>query len=300
MQSKPSNCPFCQSKHISYLHDCKDHTLSQEHFEVWLCTDCEGGFTAHAPQAEKIGAYYQSENYISHSNTRKGLVNRLYHWAREWMLKSKTQLIDSLQEGKKGRLLDIGSGTGYFLRAMSQKAWQTQGIEPDQKAREFSIQEFGLQVDAPEKLFQLSAQTYDVITLWHVLEHIHTLDEYWQAFGRLLKANGTLIIAVPNRKAWDASFYGPEWAAWDVPRHLWHFAPKTFEIIAQRYGFQVIRKKIMPFDPFYISLLSEKYRQNPLALPMGFLRGFYSLLLSLSDTNRGSSLIYVCKKTKIS
>lgn len=289
------NCQVCQSSAIQAVTQIKDHSITKETFELHKCTECGFLFTQNAPEESESGRYYQSEDYISHSNTSKGLVSRLYHIVRDIMLGRKFGLVNSL--GSTKNLLDVGSGTGYFLNFMKQKGYATFGIEIDEKAREFSKKQFGLDVNTPEYLKNGGInQKFGYITLWHVLEHLYDPNVYLQTFYNLLEDDGHLIIAVPNHACFEAKYYGTYWAAYDVPRHLWHFTPETLEKIATKNHFKLITKKMMPFDPFYNSLLSEKYKNSNLGMLQGFVIGFVSYLKGLMDVNKSSSVIYVLKK----
>lgn len=296
MQVTHTQCPVCGNAQLSPFLICKDYTVSSEKFEISYCKKCNTGITQSVPDQASIGVYYQSENYISHSDTKEGLINRLYHIARNLMLASKRNTVVAHTRLAKGSLLDIGSGTGYFLNTMKQNQWEVTGIEADENAKNFSQKQFGLNVFAPEELHKLPQHQFDAITLWHVLEHLHDLNGTWEAFVRLLKPSGVLLIAVPNHQSYDAQHYQQYWAAYDVPRHLWHFSPKSLEVLAQKHNFQIITKKIMPFDPFYIALMSEKYKGNKLGLIAGAWHGGMALLKSIIDVNKSSSVIYVLKK----
>ncbi|TAH20365.1 MAG: class I SAM-dependent methyltransferase [Cytophagales bacterium] len=291
-----TECPICSGKNLIPFLVCKDYTVSGEQFEIAYCQPCHTGLTQNIPDQASIGSYYKAESYISHSNTKAGLINRLYHYARNWMLRSKYDLVSKATHVHQGSLLDIGSGTGYFLDMMKKKQWQVKGIEADEDARKFAEQQFGLTIFPPSELTRLAEKQFDAITLWHVLEHLHELNGSWQQFGRLLKDAGTLFIAVPNHECYDAAHYKAQWAAYDVPRHLWHFSPTSIATLAQNHGFQIMEKKIMPFDPFYIALLSEKYAANSIGLIRGALHGGIALLRGLLNVDKSSSIIYVLKK----
>lgn len=292
-----TSCPICQHTNLQPLFEAKDYTVSQELFRIDICQQCQTGITQKTPVIEEIGVYYQSDDYISHSNTKKGFINRIYHTVRSYMLGKKQQLITQLTHKKTGNLLDIGCGTGYFLDTMQQAKWKVQGIEADEKARNFATTQFNLQVDAPQKLQQLPDNSFDVVTLWHVLEHIHDLHGYLAEIKRILKPQGTLLIAVPNYQSYDAQHYKALWAGYDVPRHLWHFAPKSLAVIAEKYQLNLSHHFIMPFDSFYVALLSEKYQGNSLALVAGFFHGFLSLLGAWKNAKKASSVIYVLQKS---
>lgn len=272
---------------------CKDHFVSGEEFHIKSCQSCGFRITEDAEDEAGIGRYYQSEEYISHSNTTKGLVNNIYHKVRSFMLRRKSSHVIHFSSVEQGEILDIGCGTGYFLNEMQTKGWKVTGIEKDDKAREFASSEFNIKCFGPEQLNKLSEGKYNVISLWHVLEHIHNLNEHMQRFKELLAGDGTLVLALPNFLSYDARHYKEYWAAYDLPRHLWHFSPDQIIRLAEKHGFSLKGIKRMPFDSFYISLMSEKYKQNKLALFSGFLQGKISFLNSLIRKRECSSLIYV-------
>ncbi|MFW6257463.1 MAG: class I SAM-dependent methyltransferase, partial [Prolixibacteraceae bacterium] len=286
-------CPVCDSNDFSYFLTTTDFFVSGEQFDINHCNVCGLKVTRNAKDEEQNGKYYQSENYISHSNTGKGIVNLLYHLVRKYMLKKKRKLTEKTAGYKKGSLLDVGSGTGYFLNEMKSHGWQVTGIEKSSEARQFAAEKFEMDLKTDEEMFQMQDSRFDVITLWHVLEHIHRLSESMEAFFRLLKPNGKLVIAVPNRSSFDAKKYKEYWAAWDVPRHIWHFTPKCIRLLAQKHGLRVKCMYNMPFDSFYISILSEKYKQSSFPLIRGFITGKISWLISLTRKGRASSVVYV-------
>jgi SAM-dependent methyltransferase len=289
-------CPVCGSKQFNPFITCTDFFVSGEQFEIRECSGCGFKFTANAEDEENIGRYYQSEEYISHSNTSKGLVNAVYHRVRNYMLGRKRRLVEKVVQKKSGNILDVGTGTGFFLNEMKKNGWQVSGIEKSDDAREFAKKEFSLEIGEPELLFQFRSESFDAITLWHVLEHIHQLNENMEAFVRLLKPGGKLIIALPNHTSYDALHYEKYWAAWDVPRHLWHFAPPQMQVFGKRHGLKMISLHTMPFDSFYVSLLSEKYKKSKLPLFKGLMHGKISWLKSLANKKRCSSVIYVFGK----
>ncbi|MEM6343186.1 MAG: class I SAM-dependent methyltransferase [Bacteroidota bacterium] len=290
-----AQCPACRSDKIFFVLSAKDYTVSQEKFEVWHCQNCQLRFTQHIPGENEIGKYYQSEEYISHSNTSKGLINTLYQWVRNYTLGQKRKLIEKLSGRKSGALLDIGCGTGEFLGTMKTAGWQTLGLEPDEGARAQAKSQ-GVEVRETEQLFSLEADRYDVITMWHVLEHVHRLHEYLEKIYSLLKKDGLLIIAVPNYSSRDAEHYQAEWAAYDVPRHLYHFHPESMRNLIEQHGFSLEKMQHMPFDGFYVSLLSEKYRHGKSRLVPAFLQGLRSFLKSSGNSATGSSVMYMIRK----
>jgi 2-polyprenyl-3-methyl-5-hydroxy-6-metoxy-1,4-benzoquinol methylase len=291
-----STCPLCSSVKIELQFTCKDHFVSGEVFPVSTCADCGFTFTSEHPDEESSGRYYESEDYISHSDTSGGLVNRLYKTARDFMLHRKTAIVKRFTGLQRGNLLDIGSGTGYFADAMKRSGWQATGVEISSKAREFSAKTFGIEVIVPSEISNLPAGSYDCITLWHVLEHFADPFSYMNDIAQLLRPDGRCIIALPNCSSFDAAHYQKFWAAWDVPRHVWHFTPDTFRMFAQKTGFEVIAIRTLPLDVFYISILSEKYRGTMLHFPVGLLKGAWFWIRSLVDNQRSSSMIYVLKR----
>ena len=291
-----SICPVCNANAFSDFLTCTDYFVSGEEFQIKKCNSCGFKFTVNIEDESNIGVYYQSEKYISHSNTSKGLVNNAYHRVRKLMLGKKRRLVEKSTALKTGKILDVGTGTGFFLNEMKAKGWQITGTEKSDEARSFAKNEFGLELLPTEALFTLPENTYDVITLWHVLEHIHELNKNMDAFYRLLNPNGKLIIAVPNNESSDAIHYKNYWAAYDVPRHIWHFAPTQMEKLGQKHQFRLRGIFTMPFDSFYVSILSEKYRKSKLALIKGFYFGLISWFKSQFKPEDCSSVIYIFEK----
>lgn len=291
-----SHCPICNSTSINPLLTVKDYTVSNEEFVIWQCGQCTLRFTQDIPDAASIGAYYQSEDYISHTNTSKGLVNQLYQRVRKLTLEQKAKLIQQVTGLSTGALLDVGCGIGAFVHTMQQKEWQATGLEPDANTRRLSKELYGLDLQDASELYSLTPTSFDAITLWHVLEHVHDLHAYIEQLKSLLNSNGRLFIAVPNYQSVDANIYGSTWAAYDVPRHLYHFTPKSIQTLMSQHGLQVISEKPMWFDSFYISMLSSKYRFGKTKLVGSFISGLRSNLTALANRERCSSLIYIIKK----
>jgi SAM-dependent methyltransferase len=296
MRIKHSSCPACQSTRIQHKYDIKDHSVSGEVFPVWICLSCRFMFTQQIPDAATIGPYYRSSAYVSHTDTREGLINRLYHLVRNLTLQSKKKLLVRSTRKSTGSLLDLGCGTGAFLKVMHDAGWQVQGLEPDDAAAKIARERSGLQVDKPEKIHGLNAETFDAITLWHVLEHVHTLTEYLQTMHRLLKKDGVLFIAVPNHTSLDARHYQEAWAAYDVPRHLYHWSPQSMQSMLEKNGFELVEKRPMWFDAFYVSMLSEPYLTEKKNLLKAIWVGLRSNLVTLMNRDRCSSIIYIIRK----
>jgi 2-polyprenyl-3-methyl-5-hydroxy-6-metoxy-1,4-benzoquinol methylase len=288
-------CPVCGESTIQPALEARDYTVSQQVFPIWECTACTLRFTQDVPEAEHIGPFYQSETYISHSDTREGLVNKLYHRIRSITLKKKKDLIAAVSGKTAGSLLDIGCGTGAFLHTMKSAGWQVRGLEPDAGARAKAAELYGLSVAPVDQLFSLPSGSFDVITMWHVLEHVHELKAYIDQCKKLLVPGGTLVIAVPNYTSADASHYGPYWAAYDVPRHLYHFSPKSMQHLLTQGGFTLQAMKPMVFDSFYVSMLSERYQHGKDRLVQAALTGLQSNLKASGKPEKSSSVIYIAK-----
>jgi 2-polyprenyl-3-methyl-5-hydroxy-6-metoxy-1,4-benzoquinol methylase len=291
-----TSCPACKATAIHKVLPVKDYTVSQELFEVWHCDACTLRFTQDIPAESVIGKYYQSENYISHTNTNKGLVNRLYHIVRNYTLSSKKKLVQSVTKRATGNLLDVGAGVGAFASYMRQQGWQVTGLEPDAETRARAQEQNRIALQDTSDLFKLPVGQFDAITMWHVLEHVHRLHEYLDQLKALLKPDGVLLIAVPNYTAHDADYYQQCWAAYDVPRHLYHFSPASMRGLLQQHGLTVKATKPMWFDSFYVSLLSEKYKTGKASVVKGFLRGFISNMKAMGQREKCSSLIYIITK----
>ncbi len=226
-------CPVCGSVEIEHFLSCKDYLTTKEQFEICKCKVCSFAFTQDFPVESEIGRYYDAPEYVSHSDTHKGLINFLYHQVRKISLRSKARLVSKYAEIKKGMLLDIGSGTGYFMNKMKERKWIVTGVEISEDARKYAKQKFGIDSQASEYLYEIPCKTKDVITMWHVLEHLEHLNRVLEYIQGVLKDNGTLVVALPNKDSLDARHYGEFWAAYDVPRHLWHFSPADFEHLAR-------------------------------------------------------------------
>jgi SAM-dependent methyltransferase len=289
-------CPACGSDELKSVLSAVDHTVSHEQFAIWQCQRCGLRFTQDVPDAGAIGPYYHSEEYISHSNTTKGLVNRLYHLVRRQTLADKRSLIQSATRRKQGKLLDIGAGTGAFAGYMQQRGWVVTGLEPEAAARERAQADHGVRLLGMDELDVLPEESYDAITLWHVLEHVHDLHPYLERLRSLISKGGRIFIAVPNYTSYDAAVYGGAWAAYDVPRHLYHFSPDSMEALLGRHGLQLHYSQPMWYDSFYISLMSEKYRNGKGNAPAAVYTGLVSNVKAFVDKSRCSSLIYVAGK----
>ena len=270
----------------------KDHLVSNEEFTLDFDAEKEMLLTKPQPETSKLSQYYESDQYISHTDNKKGLVPFLYHVVKKRSLKKKLGLINSLKKNAKS-ILDIGAGTGAFLSFIKSDFRYVTGIEPNQKARELA-QEKGISLE--QDLNDVRDKLFDVITMWHVLEHVPNLEETIRDVEALLKPNGILIIAVPNFYSFDAAYYKNFWAAFDVPRHLWHFSKASMNKL---FSDKLSLLKISPmvFDSFYVSMLSEKNKSGKLNLLKAFFVGLRSNIYALR-TKEYSSLIYCYQKPK--
>ena len=291
-------CPVCGSTHLKRVMTCTDFYASGEQFELYSCEDCGFTFTQGVPVEAEIGKYYETPDYISHTDTRKGAMNSVYHYVRSYMLGRKARLVAKEAHRKTGRLLDIGTGTGYFADTMVRRGWKVEAVEKNPQAREFAKEHFGLEVKPESALQEFAPSSFDVITLWHVMEHLEHLGEVWQQFHEMLTEKGLLIVAVPNCSSYDAQRYGEYWAAYDVPRHLWHFTPGTIQQLASRHGFIMAARHPMPFDAFYVSMLSEKHRGSSCSFLKGMYVGTLAWFSALGRKERSSSMIYVFRKKR--
>lgn len=287
-------CPVCSAtQHRPYL-ECKDYTVSHKTFKIVECASCGFKFTSPRPADSELGDYYKSEDYISHSNTNKGIISKLYHLVRNYTLSQKEALLRKYVS--RGTMLDFGCGTGMFLKTCKDKGWKVFGMEPDSGAR--TIGE-GMGLDVKENKQQLESMIADgslnAISLWHVLEHVTDLKETLDFFKRKISNKGTLFIALPNYTSADAKHYGPHWAAYDLPRHLYHFDLESVSSLLRSHGFKLIDTAPMKFDSYYVSMLSEQYKNGSPAHLKAFIQGFTSNLKA-KQARDYSSVIYVFNK----
>ncbi len=273
----------------SYLKT-KDYSVSDEEFELLYHEELDMLITS--PQPKELDKYYQSDNYISHTDSNRTFFDKVYQVVKKVSLLQKVSLIGRYAQDDRS-LLDIGAGTGDFLFAASQKGWTITGVEPNWKARgKASEKEVSLSAD----LESVMHRKYKVITLWHVLEHLPDLENQILKMMSILEENGTIVLAVPNYKCHDAKYYKNFWAAYDVPRHLWHFSRESIHRLCKKYGLEVVDTRPLIFDSFYVSILSEKYKGSRFGFIKGFFRGLTSNLSALF-TKEYSSMIYMVKKT---
>ncbi|MEX2335736.1 MAG: class I SAM-dependent methyltransferase [Fulvivirga sp.] len=269
----------------------KDYLVSGETFDLVYCQNHELLITSPTLEPKDLSRYYQSENYISHTDSKKGIFEKLYQAVKKFTVSRKVALIKK-ENKSEGKLLDIGAGTGGFLLSAKNNNWKVYGVEPNDQARNLSSEK---RVVLNKTLEEVSERDFDVITLWHVLEHLPNLEDDINLIHSKLKKEGTLIIAVPNFKSYDAYYYKKYWAAFDVPRHLWHFSKSGIKSLFEEKGFTLKKVKPMLFDSFYVSLLSEKYKTGKQNWIKAFWIGFRSNLHGFVKKEY-SSHIYILKK----
>ncbi|MFZ4105171.1 class I SAM-dependent methyltransferase [Flavobacterium sp.] len=267
----------------------KDHSVSQETFELLHDEELDFLITNPQPSLEKLPSYYESVDYISHTDGNKSLFEKMYQFVKSIALKNKLKLINL--QSSKGRILDIGAGVGDFLNVAKNDGWQTIGIEPSDKAKAIAKSKG---VSFVESLSELESNSFDVITMWHVLEHVPDLENQIKELKRLIKPTGTVIIAVPNFKSYDASYYGKFWAAYDIPIHLWHFSKIAIKKLFANEDLELKEVLPMKFDSFYVSLLSEKYKTGKMNFIKAFFIGWKSNWRGKQNSEY-SSHIYVLK-----
>ena len=283
-------CPSCGHAKSKLFTKVKDHFLTGENFSLVQCENCSLVYTQNRPLLEKIGDYYKSEDYVSHSSTKKGVVNRVYNVVRNYTLGKKVKLIRSLTSGT--HLLDIGAGTGHFLKRAKDEGFTVLGLEPDPDARKVAKELNDVELLPLESLKELGASRFDAITMWHVLEHVYDLNEELETILSSLKEGGVFVVAVPNYTSFDASYYKEFWAAYDVPRHLYHFEPKTITNLVESKGLKFEKMLPMKFDSYYVSMLSEKYKGG--SIVNAFRIGLLSNMKAKNGTY--SSQIYIFRK----
>jgi len=293
-----TQCPVCQSTRFHDFLKVKDHTVSQAEFQIVACDSCGFKFTNPRPPAEEIGQYYQSADYISHHDNARDLMSTIYSQVRNYTTQQKIKLLDQTVE-KKGSLLDVGSGAGFFMSQAKAAGWKVSGTEPDAQARTIGQGRVGEDIYETIDDPFFTNKLYDAITMWHVLEHVHRLKGTMDWLHEHLAEKGRLFIAVPNPESDDAQVFKKNWAAYDVPRHLYHFSKKAMRQLAEKHGFRVQEILPMWFDAYYVGLLSTRYQSGKTSLPLSVWRGTVSNWKgrkAADESPNTSSLIYVLSK----
>jgi 2-polyprenyl-3-methyl-5-hydroxy-6-metoxy-1,4-benzoquinol methylase len=297
MFERIDHCPICDSSLKDHALIVKDYMVSGESFAITRCRNCSFLYTNPRPSSAQLGKYYDSEQYLSHQSKQKTLFGRMYEWARNRALHQKLKWIEF--NAKKGSLLDYGCGAGYFLKYAERNGWESTGIEPNEKAKSLASKDFNGNLYSG--IDQLPKQKFDAITLFHVLEHVPNLNETLEGLRKRLHKDGTLFIALPNHESNDAKKYKEFWAAWDVPRHLYHFNPYTAALLFKKHRLSLQKVLPMKMDAYYVSLLSEQYKEGTRspsikAYWQAFWAGRKSNRLAGKNNNNFSSLVYVLKK----
>lgn len=284
-----NTCPWCGTPSSKSYLKLKDYFLTKQDFEILECPSCGLLFTTPRPQGADLDQYYQSEEYYSHQENKMGFIPKVYEAVKSINLKNKVSMaIGGLPQGK---LLDIGCGVGDFLVHVKQKQWDVVGVEPSEQARSIAEQRLQSKLLLPNELHQLPDASFDVITMWHVLEHVDNLPDQVSELRRLLKPGGRLLIALPNYRSFDCIYYKDKWAAWDVPRHLNHFSRSSIQNLFPSESFKQIETQKLKWDSYYISFLSERYLGHSLPLVRGFWTGLRSNLKAHAS-GEYSSLVY--------
>ncbi|WP_075348779.1 class I SAM-dependent methyltransferase [Algoriphagus marinus] len=298
MIERLTKCPLCKSGLFLNSKEVIDHAVSKESFIICKCTSCDILFTNPRPTQEEISKYYDFPEYYSHNDSPKGITQYIYNKIRSIAIKGKISLLTELKP-KKGSLLDFGCGTAEFIYQAEQKGWKVTGIEPNTKAKEQALTKLENQIHS--NLDGLNKNDrFDLITMFHVLEHVHELRKTVKKIIKHLKSNGYIIIAVPNPASFDAEVYREKWAGWDVPRHLYHFTPKSIESFQEIFDLELIDQKKMPFDSYYVSLLSEGYKAPQTSMLSKYWKaiktGYKSNSLAKTQGSNYSSNLYIFKK----
>ncbi|MGI4759379.1 MAG: methyltransferase domain-containing protein [Janthinobacterium lividum] len=293
-----TTCPVCGSPDLHDKLRVQDKSVSQETFTIQQCGACGFQFTNPRPDAASIGKYYESDAYVSHNSAAQGLVNRVYKVARYFTVRRKVALITRLNGGHKGKLLDYGCGTGHFLAGAKRAGWQVTGLEPNGRARLDAAARVGQPILEASALAGLAPASFDSISLWHVLEHVHALADTLTQLISKLKPGGKLLVAVPNAESLDAQHYRQNWAAYDVPRHLYHFAPDPMRQLLTSHGLRLVQTLPLPLDAYYISMLSERNLAPERAGgPLAVLKaGYKSNQYAAQHGGHYSSVLYVAER----
>ncbi len=281
-------CPICGEQSHKKHAEGKDHNVTGNVFTITECMNCGFRFTNPRPKEKHIYKYYQSKNYISHSSTKKGFINKVYHLVRSYQFYKKKKIIQKFSNIKKGKILDVGCGTGDFLKHMASSGWEADGVETDKGAKRVAEKKLGKKIE--EKLDLVNEENkYDVISLWHVLEHVYNVEGYLKKLNKLLKRGGVLVVGVPNCASYDAKKYKGNWVAYDLPIHLSHFRKNNIKELAKKSSFKLKKIKPLIFDAYYIGMLSAK--KSGSSVVSGFVHGFISNFKA-KKSGEYSSLIY--------
>jgi len=287
-------CPVCSAEKFSVFLEGKDYFLSGENFSIQMCGSCGFKFTNPRPNLDNVLKYYESEKYISHQAVKTDLVTRIYKAARFFAIRQKYSIIISFSKGT--RYLDIGCGTAELLRYCAKRGLTVKGIEPNEKPRNFAQMNYSLEVEGDLTAVKGKGESFNCISFWHVLEHLPSLSQSLNDIKSILEPQGVVIIAVPNAASWDAGYYQKFWAAYDLPRHLYHFSEETLKKLIESHGFEIVAMKPQKLDAFYISLLSEEYKTGKRNYCKALFNGLRSNLMAKRKSCGYSSLIIIIKR----
>lgn len=257
----------------------REQLFSQKGWTVYKCNSCGLGMLDPMPSQKELDALYREAYFVGHYD--------------EGMLPGSEAMRKRLsQEGHRikffrpfkpdGRVLDIGCGRGYFLMACRERGFEVQGFDVSEEGANYVRETLGIPVHTGMLEDAFAEGAFDVITMWHSLEHTSDPAKYLELAGRWLKPGGVLVIDVPNYTGTDARMKGDAWDDWDLPYHLLHFTPKSLDTLLQRYGFVVVRRKT-----YHSDVVREKLRNIPF---FGFIARPLAKLFS------GGSYAVVAKK----
>ena len=287
-------CPICSFSDFSKVLEVSDYRGSGEQFALWECRKCSLRFTSPIPDENDIQRYYETDSYISHSDQPDSIIDKIYRFVQKITLRSKKSIVKKWSDVKCGSILDIGCGTGDFLNKMKMSGWEIEGVEANQSARQIAQNKINKSILAP-KDFLKSDNQFDVITLWHSLEHLHDLQKYVGQIKGSLKKNGTLFVALPNYNSFDAEYYRSNWAAYDAPRHLYHFSFQAMQTLVGEFNMNIVHYQQLPFDSFYVSLMSETIVKNRGSIIRALWIGIRSFVNGLFNPKKGSSILYIIR-----
>ena len=291
MYERLTKCPVCKSEQFINHLVVKDHAISNESFIICECTNCQLWFTNPRPDEENILKYYDKPNYISHQDKSRNLTDIVYNVIRKYTLEQKLNWLNT-RIPKKGRMLDYGCGVGLFPKTCQKNGWEAYGMEPNQKAATIAKVENNVNMVQDFNDLQ-KLKKFDAITLFHVLEHIHKLHETIDVLLGRLKKRGLLFLAVPNR---DSGTFKEDWAALDVPRHLYHFNKQSMNFFVDQHQCRVVDTIPLPFDSYYVSLLSHQAKGHKNKYLKAIKSGYQSNKHAKTNDNNYSSLLFVIKK----
>ena len=287
-----NSCPICTTE-MKFKFVTKDYLVTGESFDIVECEACSIRTTTPFPDKKIIGNYYSSDDYISHDDKVSGIFDSIYGLVRTYQLNKKKKLIGKYFNKSNGKILDIGCGAGDFLQYMKENHWNINGVDTSNKARKIVKKKLNIKVMDPQDWIN-NNEKYDVITCWHSLEHVHEPWVYLDKIKKSLTLDGFLIVALPNYQSTDAKIYKEFWAAYDTPRHLYHFTIKSMNKTIKPHGLNIESIYRMNFDPFYVSILSAKHMGK--SFMSGLINGFKSWTLSIFSKDKCSSLIFIIKK----